>query len=495
MTNIFSSKPRCGTKLFSVGDCLDKLKAFNAVYEAGKDTGSVNNCNDDTKGTQWRKLVREGVVNCGGEPMELDFFETIAGGKTEAVDAKSLYIRYNCDVDQNIYANGSATAPAAGQPVVFQVLKAQHSGGGKYSYPAEGYSIYIYEDRQWIYVTGKDVTTDYGHLVTAEPYQKNYQINIRANSKMLILPVRLVNGLSCPKPTTSMQTPGYTNKIQPFRIRKDYCIPIDLMRGYEDVMQFAIMFDEKGKEIDCWELYEKTQMRRDMKWGKNLLAFIGQKIDNPTLLGDRVSADYSGFDGYLPTLQYGGGSIIDIDPSIGFDLDADFGALILKNDALKRTNEFVALHAKPFMMGLVRNANENFKNNAGSCTFETFKRMGGGDIKKLGISSYEYLGYTIHFKEMSALSDSRGLGNYDFPHLAMLLPGNGLKDSKGREVPPIQFFMPEGCGENGMLEEKDRDMRVINGCETLEGYTAETVMMAIHCPNHHILVNPVMPCS
>jgi len=374
-------------------------------------------------------------------------------------------------------------------------LKANHSGNGKFSFPSEGYSIYIYEDRQWVYVTGKSVTTDFAHQITVQPHNKAYQINIRANSKMLILPVRLVNGMSSPVPSSSMQTPGYTNKIQPFRIRKDWSVPVDLLRGYEDVMQFAIMFDENGKEIDCWELYEKTTSRREMKWAKNLLFFIGQRIDNPTLLGDRVSADYSGFDGYLPTMQYGGGSIIDIDPSVGFDLEADFGAIILKNDALKRTNEYIALHAKPFRMGLDRNSGEIFKKNAGGCTFESFRRSGTSDITKLGVESWKYLGFSIHFKEMSALSDSRGLGNYDFPHLAMLIPGNGLKDSKGKSVPPIEFYVPQGCAENGLMEEYNRDRRKIDGTEILDGHIAETLMMGIHCPNQHILVNPVMPCS
>ena len=292
-----------------------------------------------------------------------------------------------------------------------------------------------------------------------------------------------------------MQTPGYTNRVRPFRIRRDWCVPIDLMRGYDDVLQFAIMFDENGNEIDCWELFEKTQARRDMKWAKNLIAFMGQQVDNPNLIADKLSVDYSGFDGYLPTLQYGGGTVHQFDPSIGYDLDADFGALIIKNDALKRTNEFVALHAKPFMLGLVRNANDMFKNSAGSCTFDTFKRMGDGDIKKLGVNSYSYLGYTIHFKEMSALSDSRGVGNYNFPHMAMLIPGNGLKDSKGRVVPPFEFYVPQGCAENGRMEEFNRDKRQIDGCETLEGHVAETIMMAIHCPQHHVLLDPIMPCS
>ena len=57
------------------------------------------------------------------------------------------------------------------------------------------------------------------------------------------------------------------------------------------------------------------------------------------------------------------------------------------------------------------------------------------------------------------------------------------------------FLYGSGSKESGMFEEHNRDMRKINGCETLEGHVAETVMMAVHCPNQHILINPVMPCS
>jgi hypothetical protein len=498
--SFFSSTPQCGTnQITSVGDAINKLEAFNALYAVHQAEANPELCGNADDTAMWRKLVHEGVINCGGEPMELDFFEKIFGGKTEVIDAKKIYFRYNCDIDMNIYAQNSVVGSGAGQPVTFQLLKANHTGDGKFSYPVEGYSLYIYEDNQWVYISAANKDAQYGHTFTVRPYKKNYTVNIRKNKKMMVLPVQLVSGLSCPTPSSSWQSIGYTQHVRPFRIRKDWELPIDLLRGYEEVLQFAIMFDENGKEIDCYEAFEKTQARRDMKWAKNLLFFLGQQIDNPSLLGSdsgQVTVDYSGFDGYIPTMHYGGGTVIDIDPGVGFDLDADLEPVIIRNDSLKRTNEFVVLHAKPFWLSMNRNADGKFKENAGACTFDTFKRSGSDmdEIKRLGVRSYEWANFSLHFKEVSAMSDTRGIGNYNFPHQANFIPGNGLRDSKGREVPAIQFFVPRGCGATGMLEDVDRDHRKIDGCDKLAGYMAETIMSAIHCPHQHILINPVLSC-
>lgn len=496
---LFQNKPQCGSKITTVKDALDKLNAFNALYAVHQCDSNPELCGNPDDTAMWRKLVYDGVINCAGEPMELDFFEKIFGGKTEVIDAKKIYFRYNCDIDMNIYAQSNETAAGPGESLTFQLLKANHTGDGAYSYPVEGYSLYIYEDRQWVRVTEVDKTNPYAHMITVAPYKANYTVNIRKNKKMMVMPVNLVSGLSCPSPASSWQSIGYTQHVRPFRMRVDWEIPIDLLRGYEEVLQWGIMFDENGREVDCWEAYEKTQARRNMKWAKNLIFFMGQSIDNPTLLGqgtNKVTVDYSGFEGYNSTLLYGGGTVIDIDPAIGFDWDADFEPIIIRNDALKRTTEFVVLHAKPFWLAMNRNAQNKFKENSGACTFETFKRMGENmeDIKRMGVRSYEWANFSLHFKEVSALSDTRGIGNHDFPHGAWFIPGNGLRDSKGREVPAIQFLMPQGCGATGMLEEVDRDLRKIDGCDKLAGYMAETLMSVVHCPNQHLFVNPVFSC-
>jgi hypothetical protein len=490
----FTEQPNCSNDIYTVGDALSKLTAFNAVFEASKNTSSTSNCKNPDDAAMWRKLVYEGVINVGGEPMELDFFEKIFGGKTEFVEAKKIHFRYNCDLDSNIVSAENKTGASAGIATQFQLHKSKHSGDGKYSYAAVGYQLYIYEDRQTLQITALDKTTDYGHKVTVVPNDPTYTVNIRKDKKILVMPVRIVGGLSSPVPGTTYQSPGYTIGVRPYKIRKDWSMPIDLTKGYEDVLQFAIMFNNEGQEIDCWEAYEKTKTRSDMKWAKNLMFFLGQRLQNPSLLGSNVTVDYSGFDGYFNTMHYGGGTVMDFDPSVGFDMDADFNSIILRNDSLKRTNEFVVLHGLPFKMDLIRNANDAiFKQNAGSLTFETFKRMGGdqSDIKKLGIDSYEYLGYSLHFKQVSALSDARGIGNFEFPYLGMFLPGNGLRDSKGKEVPAMQFFVPKGCAETGQMEEHQWDNRDIKGEETMEGYITETIWMITHAPHHHILANPV----
>lgn len=497
----FTNSPQCGTTIATVGDAFDKMKAFNALHAVKLADQNPNLCEGDANMTaNWRKLVYEGVINCGGEPMELDFFEKLFGGPTKEIDASTYYHKYQCDVDMNIYAQASATGSGPGAAAVFQVLKANHTGQGQYSYPALGYSLYIYEDQQWVKVTGVNKDTPYAHQVTVVPYKKNYTVNIRKNRKIMVQPVQLVSGISCPTPSSSVSSPGYIKKVTRARIRKDWELPIDLMRGYEEVLQFGILFDPiTGLEVDCWEAYEKTNARRDMKWAKNLMFFLGQSIDNPALLGTetgKVTADYSGFEGYIPTMLHGGGTVIDIDPAVGFDLDADFEPLMLRNDSYKRTSEYVVLHAKPFKLSFMRNAEGKFKNGAGSCTFETFKRTGaeGEAVRKLGVTSYEWANFSLHLKEVSALSDTRGIGNYNFPHMAHFIPGNGLRDSKGKEVPAIEFFNPKGCGASGTFEEWDRDRRVIDGCDILAGWMGESLMSAIHCPNQHILINPVFSC-
>lgn len=491
---VLESKPYSSRKLVTVGDAINQLQAFNALYAVNQCDNNPDLCGNADDTAMWRKLVYDGVINVGGEPMELDFFEKIFGGKTEMIDAKKIYFRYNADFDMNIYAQENAKGATAGGNATFILHKSLHTASGSYSYPVVGYSLYIYEDHQWVKITAVDKSTPYAHSVTVTPYKKNYTVNIRKNRKIMVNPVQLVSGYSGPADSSSWQSIGYSTHARPIRIRKDWETPIDLMRGYEEVLQWSVMFDENGKEIDAWETFNKTTARRDMKWAKNLIFFLGQSIDNPILLGNstgQVTSDYSGFDGYLPTMFYGGGQLLDIDPAIGFDFEADYEPVILRNDALKQTSEFLVMHALPFQFSLNRANNRKFK-ESGNTTFETFKRMGGTmeDVRKMGVKSYTYENFSLHFKLISALSDTRGIGNYDISQMGMFMPGNGMRDSKGREVPPMQFFCPQGVGANGLLEEVDVDNRKTDRTDRLTGYLAETLMAVVHAPHRHILAYP-----
>lgn len=499
--DFYSNSPRFTQGIVSVGQAMGAMKAFNALYEMGPD-GSVlhaqgDNVNDNWK-AGWRNAILQNVINIVGEPMELDFFEAWGGGKTPTpVDATNLYVKSNVDVDMNIMAQASVTGNTPGADAVFTVHRTLYAGNGKLSNIAKGGTILVYEDDQWLQVIDVDTSVDFAHRVTVRPRSKDYTVNIRQGKKMLFSPVNIVSGSSCPNPSSTWLSNGYISKIQPFRIRKDYSFDIDLTKGYQDVLQFAIMFDPAtGKEIDSWELKERMAMRSEMKWMKNITFFAGQKIDNPTLLGAVIDEKYAGFDGYLPTLKYGGGVVYDYDPSLGYDLNYDFKALMLRQDANKMCREFLVMHGMPFKMNMEERLDDKIKNSAGSCTFNTFNRMGNfgqSEVSRMGIESYKYGNFSLHFKEVSALSDTRGIGNYKMPYTAMMIPGTPVKDSKGNPVPAIQTFMPHGATNSGTYEEFDRDKRRIDGCEKLEGHATETLMLGVHAVETQILLNPVHP--
>lgn len=491
----FYNKPKISTKIFNVGSAVDGLQAFNAMYQF--DGAGVDACPDmsDADRASWRKAVRENVINLGGTPTDLDFFEKFAGGKTTDVDASTLYIKYRQDKDYNVVAESDVTGSGPGQPVNFTMLKSIHSLNGQYSNAAIGGNIYCYEDGQWLVITAVNKTTPYAHVITAVPFSQFYTANIRKGRKMMYNPVRLVDGYSCHQPSNSWETPGYVSKIQPFNLRKDWELAIDLTRPYEEVMQFAIMFDNNGREVDSYELFEKTKAREEFRSMKNLAFMFGQKKDNPLLLaGSNMGSKYSGFMGYLPTLQYGGGTIYDVDPSQGFGFDDDFQSVIIHQDSTKRSKEFMVPHGLQWMFSTQRRNEEVFKNQGG-CSYESFTRMGAdkSEITKLGITSYKYGNYSLHFREVDAWSDRRYIGNGPMPYMAIFMPTMGMTDSKGKSVPPIEFFNPGG---HSTYLEIDRDHRRLeSGCDKLSGELAETIMMAVHGQENHILINPVFPAA
>lgn len=501
---LINKTPRINTQIFTVRDVVDQLQAFNAAFEAS-DRGSVTNCNNtEAEKANYRKSIREHVVNCKGRPTELDFFEKVFGApKPQTIGAAEHYIKYNTDKDYNIVAAAPSVGNAPGAATTFTLMKSIHSVGGKYSNVVVGGSIFIYEDREWVIITAVDKATDYAHVVTVVPFSPAYTVNIRSGKKMMFSPVRIKDAYSCAAPSSSWDSPGYFQSIKPISFRKDWELPLELEKAYRDIFQFAILFDKDGNERDAFVPYNREKAREEMKLFKNLMQFVGTKMTNPALVGSggiTLSSDkYSGFDGYLPTMRYGGGTVYEYDPANGFSLEADFMPIILRQDALKRCKEFTVLHGLPFMAGLQRANAEVLKQSAGQNNLAVYaQRLGTSEMElvKQGIKSYSFLNHTLYFKLMDALSDSRLIGNDDMPSTAMMIPMEGVYDSAGNAVPAIEYFIPQGKGANGSFFESDvvdhRNMP--DHCEKLSGYMSEDLMMAIHCPNLHILLSPRRAC-
>lgn len=492
-----SRAPQFRTKIATVKDVLN-LEAFNAMEEADSNSCSANSCNNAALGTAFIKnVVRQ--IKAGGKPIETNFFMDAFGYTPRAVKSKTIYNRYMNDLDYNVLAAAPATGASAGAKTWFTLLRAQHSGDGTKSYPATGYTL-VDKDNNIIYqVTDVDTTTDYAHRVELCPWDEDVTVSIKAGVKYFVSPARPVPGYSTSSPTNDIQTIGYVQELKPFRFRKDWRVTLDLMRGYEDIFRFQIKFDYTGKPYDAWDAYEAVRSREALQLNMNAVSMFCSPITNPLLLsGLDVVTDsvHTGYYGLIPTLQ-SSAQIIDFDPSVGFNLKSDLEPFILYQDSLKRCNRFSVKHGKAFKAGLIDSANQMIKNDGQTLyNFDMYKRLGEGAIEKYGIDSYNHKGlnFMLNFMEWSALSDSRLIGSDKLNNMGIFIAEDGTVDLEtGSPVAPIEFFQ-YGMTETGDYIESIINEWKIDGREAISGNHAQSICMAVHSPEMHLIANPIIKC-
>lgn len=492
-----SRAPQFRTKIATVKDVLN-LEAFNAMEEADSNSCSANSCNNAALGTSFIKnVVRQ--IKAGGKPIETNFFMDAFGYTPRAVKSKTIYNRYMNDLDYNILAAAPATGASAGAKTWFTLLRAQHSGDGTKSYPATGYTL-VDKDNNIIYqITDVDTTTDYAHRVEICPWDEDVTVSIKAGVKYFVSPARPVPGYSTKSPTNDIQTIGYVQELKPFRFRKDWRVTLDLMRGYENIFRFQVKFDYQGKPYDAWDAYEAVRSREALQLNMNAVSMFCSPITNPLLLsGLDVVTDsvHTGYYGLIPTLQ-SSAQIIDFDPSVGFNLKSDLEPFILYQDSLKRCNRFSVKHGKAFKAGLIDSANQMIKNDGQTLyNFDMYKRLGEGAIEKYGIDSYNHKGlnFMLNFMEWSALSDSRLIGSDKLNNMGIFIAEDGTVDLEtGSPVAPIEFFQ-YGMTETGDYIESIINEWKIDGTEAISGNHAQSICMAVHSPEMHLIANPIIKC-
>lgn len=498
MSLTFVSKtPQFRTKIATVRDVLD-LEAFNVMEEANSNTCSANSCNNAALGTAFIKnVVRE--IKAGGAPIDINFFQEAFGFTPRSVESKEIYNRYVTDLDYNILAAAPSTGASAGAATWFTLLRAQHSGDGTRSYPTKGYTLIDKSNNIMYAVTDMDTSTDFAHRVEITPWDGDVTVSIKAGVKYFVSPSRPVPGYSTPSPTNDIQTIGYVQKLNPFRFRKDWRVTLDLMRGYADIFRFQVKFDYEGKPYDAWDAYEAVRSRESLQLNMNAVSMFCSPITNPLLLsGADVVTDgiHTGFYGLIPTLQ-SSAQVIDFDPSVGFNLKSDLEPFILYQDSLKRCNRFAVKHGKAFKAGLIDSTNQMIKNDGQTLfNFDMYKRLGEGAIEKYGIDSYNHKGlnFMLNFSEWSSMSDSRLIGDDKLNNMGIFIAEDGTVDLKtGAKVAPIEFFQ-YGMTETGDYIESIINEWKINGLEAISGNHAQSVMMAVHSPEMHLIANPIIKC-
>lgn len=495
-TPIFSNAPKFLQKPITVPG-LFTLQNFNVIAETNPDTAGITQWLGQTSnlGTQWIANIVHELIHVGGKKIDLNFFFDMFYTSENLVNTKRLFNHYITDPDLNIYAAATRTGTGT---VTFQLLKENHLQGGSYSYPGQGYILFDKDAMQYYYITGVDTSVPYAHKVTVEStVSATTPVTINANTAYLILPANLVGGYSCPNSQNDAMSLGYTQQVNFNRLRKDWNVTLDLLRGTVDKAQFAYIYDKEGNPYWAWDLYEQKMAREDLRMSHNILAFIGSPVTNQTLITAQLDADHPGYYGLVPSIIFGGGILKPFASSIGWDWESDWEPIALYQDSLKRTTEFMALAGTQFLMNMDYRANKMVTRQVvGSTIFEAYRRsamvdngkgMGVDDkgvlshLEKLGIKSYDYRGFSVDIKKWDSLSDQRFVGSDQWSNSIIMIPGSGCTEN-GKEVNPIEFYQYGNNGWTGDYEEIYVDQRYTTLCESLAGYCAQSLAMKVHCP-------------
>lgn len=506
--NLFSNKPFFCQKPTSSAEILN-MQHFNALVEANPDTCSWQACGDPNLGATWRKNVLHQLIRCGGEAIDLNFMEDAFPGmgftqeRTNTVGTKEWVNHYVCDPDFNVYFTASSEGAGPGQPFWVQLLKANHASNGTTSFLLEGYQLIDKENQVQYTVTDTDTTIPYAHRFQLTPNEAGITGSVRANVAYVVLPARQIGGCHCAMVGNEMNTIGYSQIVQTIGVRKDWRLCIDLLSGYKDAPQYAVVYDLQGNPVDNWFVQQEIAMRQGIRMTLNAMAFVGTPTTNPELInrGDGFGVDdlHKGFYGLIPTLKYAGGNVYNYRQDLGFDFQADGEPIFLYQDSRKRATDFLVMHGLMFRFNANDRANGLVaRTDVGSNIWEAYQRVGdtrGEDgvtaMRKLGVSHYSYEGFDLDFKKMPSWSDYRYMGSDTYNAMAVMMPRTGVKEN-GREISPIEFNT-FGQGQwNGNYEEHFIDFRKLEqGCNDIGGWASQYTAMTVHCPNQWVLVNPV----
>lgn len=497
-TPIFSNEPLFNQKPISVEGILN-MQQFDVIAQTDPENNSVAQWlgTDSLESALWVKNVVRQLVHVGGEKIDLNFLFDMyySPDNLITVDSKRLVNHYIQDPDLNIYA--AATRVGTGS-VTFQLLKQNHLQGGTYSYPANGLVLFDKDAMRYYIITNVDTSVPYAHKVTIESaFSPTEVITIQENTAYTVIPANFVGGYSCPNIINDAMSLGYVQQVNFIRVRKDWEVTMDVLRSFRDKFQFAPIYDREGIGYDAWDLYEMKMMREDIRMMLNVYSWIGTPIQNSNLtsgVNAIVDQDHVGYYGVIPSIQFGGGILSDFSASVGWDWESDGEPILLYQDSLKRTRKFMVWKGTQLSLNMDYRANKMVaRQNVGATIFEAYKRVGTSPItgiEKLGMDSYNYRGFDIDMKIMSSLSDKRFIGSAQWSNSMTWIPATGCTE-QGKEIAPIEFFQYGQNGWTGDYEEHLIDNRIVTGCDSLQGWGAQSLAMKMHCPQLFVFAQGV----
>lgn len=445
----------------------------------------------------YRKELSTYVLNCGEGPGSFSNIMRLHPAKKVMVKAKLFYQRYMSEVNINVYAANTVTGVADGTVTIILGPKS-YLNGGTSSLVNQGFTVVNQRTGQVLQVEGTpNKATSYAHSFVARGYDHT-PIAIKAGDPLAVFATRIIGDTACSTlPSISLRDMGYTSVTSPLRFETSWCME----HGVEiqnEVYQLSLM-DNKGKEFHAWDPVVRSDKRREMEIARTLYFFFGTAITNPNIT---AQGNFKGWNGYLWSLRYGGGNYYDI-PMTGittqqFDM--------IETQAVPfGIKEFTWYLPHVQRNNLETNLNILFSTQAGSCSFETFRRAGVTDeerngtlVTQLGVTSLKRNGITHHFMTADWATETNGLGNGILKDAIFVIPSIGSKDIQGRDVATFEMLEFEDTGtlNHYRYEETYDDMskRGPDFCEKSMGVIRDTMWLKINCLTNHWQFQPSTGC-
>jgi len=488
-------KPICkGASSDTVAGCLtidSPLEIYNFQLQMAALSQNDALCGTKDATTQWMRNVSEDYINCcEANQMEFNFFMDMFSSNPKRIESTNMLQRYRSNEDENV-VSGSAILDAAGNTNRFQLSAGSHSGGGLASSLVTNEMLYNYRTKQTLKIKTINSNVPGAHVVSVINTRTG-NVDIAKNDKFIRIPAVAVGGNSCPVGGTTMNTHFTTKGINKLRLRKEWCMDMEVDKPYADLMMFAPWVDKNGKTSQRALPIVKMRCMQELTQAANLMLFLGNAIDNPA-----ITSTWAGGEGLLDAIS-GAGKEWDYDPALGFSLINDFEAIILEEDGKKKTDEWMLMGSINFLASMTERTRKDTQNEITPLDFGTIQRFGASkaDLEKYSVLSFKYLNRKVMFREWKQLNVSNGIGNGHFPDLGIMLAMNGLTNSKGEVIPPMQFYRSESSrfGTWEDMIENDRDQMKLQGCEQIKGDIIKTMFWIVNCPDAHRLINPVY-CS
>lgn len=445
----------------------------------------------------YKKELSNYILQCGEGPGSFSNIMKLFRAATVKVKAKEFYQRHMTEINFNVYAANSVAGAIAGNVTVVFNAKS-HLNGGTASLVNQGFTLINLRSGQVLEVVGvPNKTVNYAHSAVVRAYA-NEAVDIRSGDPLGVLATRFIGDVACSTlPSISLRDMGYTSYTTPFRFETSWC----MNHGVEiqnEVYQLS-MINNQGKEFKTWDPVVRSNSRRDMEIARTLFFLFGTKITNPNIT---TQGNFTGWNGYLYNIRYGGGNYHAISMS---------GISIVQLDMVEsRAVPFPSI--KEFVWYLPydqRNNLENnlaplFANSAGSCTFETFRRAGETDaerngtmVKQLGVRSLSRNGFTHHFMTANWATETNGLGVGMLKDAIFAFPSVGATDIKGNEVPTFETleFENEGMHHYRYEETYDNMQKYApDFCEKSMGVIRDTQWIKMNCLTNHWQFQPSWNC-